>query len=136
MACCIAGSVCSGKPRLDFLQQPPIAVRIAECGEGAVAGLLGRASSCAGIRTACLELSSWLRRMEHFRDRRAFRDQALSRRINIRHDDVEVVDRARHSRRDLGAELNGALRSGRRELNDAESLSMAKSASSRQPKLA
>jgi hypothetical protein len=47
-----------GKPRRDLLHQPDVAIRVAECGEGAVGVVIGRWSADATARTVRLELTA------------------------------------------------------------------------------
>src|SRR5262249_9699564 len=58
----------TGKPGLDFLEQPTVAVRIAECGKRAVARVIGRRSADAAVRTVRMELRARHRRVEYLAD--------------------------------------------------------------------
>src|SRR5215831_16387168 len=65
----------AGQPRCDLLQQPAVAVRIAERGEGAVAGVIGRGTIDATARTVGLELSARCSCVEDLADRDTSVDQ-------------------------------------------------------------
>src|SRR5947199_694390 len=55
----------AGKSRLHLLNQPAVAVRIIECGEGPVAGVIGGRSAHLTARASGLELSAGRFRMVH-----------------------------------------------------------------------
>src|SRR5262245_41251432 len=81
----------SGKPRLDFLEQPAVAVRIAERGKCAV----GAAVGCGARHWWSAEAGE----MECLTDAGAAADQLGPCRLDVRHDEIQILGRARRCRR-------------------------------------
>jgi hypothetical protein len=81
----------TGKPRLDFLKQPTVTVRIAKRGERTIAGVFGRRANGAAARGARLELSSGHGGMKHFAHRGTFGDEILPRSLDVRYDEIKVL---------------------------------------------
>ena len=120
--CRLSGVDPAGQPRRDLLQQPAVAVRVAERGEGAVAGVIGRGPADATARAVGLELSARRPGVEHLADLDTAGDELVARSLDVGDDQVEALGRAGRGRRDVRAELNRAPRAGRRELDDPEAV--------------
>src|SRR5262245_9582524 len=100
----------SGQSHRDFLQQPAVAVRIAERGErGITAPLRIRAAERRLSRTGTVD---------HFAHVDAATDELGTRGHDIGHDEVKSACRARWGRGDPFAEVDRARRAWRRELYD------------------
>src|SRR5277367_3011027 len=112
----------SRQPRRDLLQQPAVAVRIAECREGPVARAAGGGATEAPARSVEPKLSSGLPGVEDFADLGAARCKRFACGVDIRDDQIKALGGARCRRRQLGAELDRARRTWRRELDDAEAV--------------
>src|SRR6267378_2982733 len=112
----------SGKPRLDLLEQPAVAVWIAERGERAIACMVGCGPADSTARAVALELSSRRRGVEHLADPGTTGDELVACSLDLGDDQVEALGRARRGRRDVRAELDRAPRAGRRELDDPEAI--------------
>ena len=112
----------AGQPRRDLLQQPAVAVRVAERGEGAVAAVVGRRARSTRPRAVGLELGARLLGVEHLADLDAAGGELVARGLDVGDDQVEALGRARRGRGDLRAELDRAPRAGRRELDDPEAV--------------
>ena len=112
----------SGKTRLDLLEQPAVAVRIAERGERAIAGVVGCGPADSTARAVALELSSRRPGVEHLADLGTAGDELVACSLDVGDDQVEALGRARRGRRDVRAELDRAPRAGRRELDDPEAV--------------
>jgi hypothetical protein len=110
------------QPRCDFLEQPTIAVWVAERCEGAIAGVVRRGSVDATSRPFGSELSARRRRVEHLADLGAAGDEVVARSGYVGNDKVEILDGARPCGCDVRAELDRACRTRRRELDDAEAV--------------
>ena len=115
-ACCPVDA--AGQPRRDLLQQPAVAVRVAERGERAVARAIGRRPR---YPPCVVELSAAGALVEHLAHVGAVRDQVGARRLDVGDDQVQALGRAGRGRRDARAELDRAPGAGRRELDDPES---------------
>src|SRR5262249_55236858 len=66
-----------GQPRRDLLQQPAVAVRVAECGVGAIGGVIGRRAAHPAARAFGLKLSARRAGVEYLADLAAARDERL-----------------------------------------------------------
>src|SRR5690242_8893132 len=97
----------------DLLQQPLVAVRIAEGGERAVGGTVRRGTADA---TVALEPVAERALVEHLRDLDAGGDELAAGGLDVRDDQIQVLDRPRRDGGDARAELDRARRAGRREL--------------------
>src|SRR4051794_999194 len=102
----------SGKALGDLLQQPGVAVRIAEPGERAV-GL------AIGFRSAHLLA---ILAVEDLPNIRAGVDEILSSLVDVGDDQVGRLSRTRFSRGQPDAELDRAGRPRRRQLDDSQGL--------------
>src|SRR5207253_3972444 len=112
----------SGKPRLDLLEQPAVAVRIAERGERAIAGMVGCGPADPTARAVTLELSPRRPGVEHLADHRTTDDELVACSLDVGDDEVKALGRARRGRRDVRAELDRTPRAGRRELDYPEAI--------------
>src|SRR5262249_16368320 len=81
----------SGKPRLDLLDQPAVAVWIAERDERAVAAVIGCGPGHAAVRGAEVELRPGRLRVEYLARLRTARDELVACRVDIGDDQVEVL---------------------------------------------
>src|SRR5687767_8464213 len=97
------------EPSGDLLQEPFVAVWIAERGVREVTG--PRRMSAADCRL------SWTVTVEHFAHVHTRRNELSARSLDIRHDEVNVSCRARHGRGQADAEMDRARRAWRRELD-------------------
>ena len=120
--CRLGGVDPAGQPGRDLLQQPAVAVRVAERGEGAVAGVIGRGAADATARAVGLELSARRPGVEHLADLDTAGGELVARSLDVGDDQVEALGRAGRGRRDVRAELDRAPRAGRRELDDPEAV--------------
>ncbi len=120
--CGLSGVDPAGQPRRDLLQQPVVAVRIAERGEGGVGGVIGRGAAEASARAVGLELRARRPGVEHLADLDAVRHEIVARGLDVGDDQVQALGRAGFGRRHVRAELNGAPRAGRCELDDPEAV--------------
>src|SRR5580704_15163825 len=111
----------SGQPRCDLLEQPGVAIRVAERSKGKVAAVTGVRPTDATVAFRT-ELSTRFQSMEHLTDLDAAGNELLASSFNLGNDQVETLGRARRGRRYLRAELNRAPRAGRRKLDNAESV--------------
>src|ERR1700722_15109606 len=84
--------------RRDLLQQPAIAVRVAECGEGAVAGVIGCRAAHATARSAGLELSARRPGVEHVADLDTAGGEVAVRSLKIGNDQVHALGPTRRGR--------------------------------------
>ena len=109
-----------GQPGRDFLQQPAIAVRIAERGERAVAAMIGRGTADAVAGAVRTEPRARRPLVEHLADLGAAAGELASRGIDVGDCQVQVLGRTGRGRRQALAELDRAPGAGRRELDDAE----------------
>ena len=112
----------AGQPGRDLLQQPAVAVRVAERGERAVAGVIGRGAADAAARAVGLELSAGRPGVEHLADLGTAGGELVARGLDIGDDQVQALGRAGRGRRDVRAELDRARRARRRELDDPEAV--------------
>src|SRR5664279_2112657 len=110
----------AGQPRGDLLEQPAVAVRVAERGEGAVARAIGRRAADATVRAGELEPSASLPFVEHLADLDTARHQLVAGYLDIGDDQVPNLSRTGRGRRESRAELDRALGARRRELDQAE----------------
>src|ERR1700730_7465107 len=111
----------SGQARRDLLEQPGIAIRVVEHGEGEVAAVTGVWSTDATVALRT-ELSTRFQSMEHLTDLDTAGSEFFASSFNIGNDQVETLGRTRSGRRYLRAELERTPRAGRRELDDPESV--------------
>ena len=108
------------KPGRDLLEQPAVAVRVAERDERALAGIIGRRAADATIRTVVLEPSAGRPLVEHLADLGTAGDELGARSLDVGDDQVQVLGRPGRGRGDARAELDRALGARRCELDDAE----------------
>src|SRR3954468_14998346 len=80
------------QPRRDLLQQPGVAVRIAEAGEGAVSGAVGRRAADAG---AGVEPVAERALVEDLADLDAAGDEVGARGVEVADDQIHVLGRTR-----------------------------------------
>src|SRR5215510_6250731 len=111
----------SGQARCDLLEQPGVAIRVAERSKGKVAAMTGVRPTDATIAFGT-ELGARFRSMEHFTDLDTAGNKLFASSFNVGNDQVEALGRARRGCRYLRAELDRAPRAGRRELDDPESV--------------
>src|ERR1700686_2319383 len=111
----------SGQARCDLLEEPSVAIRVAERSKGKVAAMIGVRPTDATVAFGT-ELSTRFRSMEHLADLDAAGNELFASSFNMGNDQVETLGRARRGRRYLRAELDRAPRAGRRELDDPESV--------------
>src|SRR5712664_3582335 len=111
----------SGQARCDLLEQPGIAIRVAERSKGKVAAVTGVRPTDAAV-TFGAELSTRFQRMELLTDLDTAGNELFASSFDIGNDQVETLGGARRGRRYLHAELDRAPRAGRRELDDPESV--------------
>ena len=111
----------SGQARCDLLEQPSVAIRVAERSKGKVAAVTGVRPTDATIAFGT-ELGTWFRSMEYLTDFDTAGNELFASRFNIGNDQVETLGRPRRGRRYLRAELDRAARPGRRELDAPESI--------------
>src|SRR5438270_6436600 len=104
----------SGQARCDLLEQPGVAIWVAEHSKGKVAAVTGvrPTDPAVAFRT---ELGARFRSMEHLTNLDAASDEFLTRSFDIGNDQVETLGGACRGRRYLHAELNRAPRPRRRE---------------------
>ena len=102
----------SGKSRLDFLQQPTVAIRVAERGERDVTAPLW-------IRAADRRLSR-AGTVKHFANVSTVTDEFGPRCLDVGHDEIQTACRARRGRRQSSAEVDRARRARRRELYNSK----------------
>ena len=93
-----------GKPCLDLLEQPGVAVRITERGEREIAGMVGCGPPDSTARAVALELRSRCPGVEHLADLGPTGDEVVACRLDLGDDQVEALGRARRARRDVRAE--------------------------------
>src|SRR5580698_4881649 len=112
----------AGQSGGDLLQQPAVAVGIAERGEGAIAAMLRvcAADSQPSEQVRLVRAGKLITGVEHFADRGAVAEQFGACRSDVRDDQVESLGRARSSRGNVLAEDHRAPGARRRELNDPE----------------
>ena len=123
-----------GQPRRDLLEQPAVAVRVAERGERAVAGVLGRGAADATARAVGLEPSARRRVVEHLADLDAARGELVARGLDVGDDQVQALGRARRGRRESVPNWIEHPEPGGVNWTTRKSSPTAKSASSRQPR--
>src|SRR6202048_1377282 len=111
----------SGQARCDLLEQPGIAIRVAERSKGKVAAVTGVRPTDPAVAFGT-ELGARFRSMEHLTDLDTAGNEIFAGSFDIGNDQVETLGGARRGRRYLHAELNRAPRPGRRELDDPESV--------------
>src|ERR1700730_1104352 len=111
----------SGQARCDLLEQPGIAIRVAERSEGEVAAVTGVRPTDATVAFGT-ELSTRFQSMEHLTDLDTAGSEFFASSFNIGNDQVETLGGTRSGRRYLRAELERTPRAGRRELDDPESV--------------
>src|SRR3954453_84714 len=107
------------QPRRDLLQQPGVAVRIAEAGEGAVRGAIGGRAADAG---AGMEPVAQRALMEDLADVDAAGDEVSARGVDVADDQVHALGRTGRGAGRVRAELDRARRAGRGELDDPEAV--------------
>src|SRR5262249_39810961 len=106
----------SGQARCDLLEQPGVAIRVAERSKGKVAAVTRVRPTDATVAFGT-ELGARFRSMEHLTDFDTAGNKLFASRFNIGNDQVETLGRARRGRRYLRAELDRTPRAGRRELD-------------------
>src|SRR5580704_9438347 len=111
----------SWQARCDLLEQPGIAIRVAERSKGKVAAVTGVRPTGATVAVGT-ELGTRFECMEHLTDLDTAGNELFASSFNMGNDQVKTLGRARRGRRYLRAELNRAPRAGRRELDNAESV--------------
>src|SRR5262249_44628519 len=94
----------SGKSGRDLLEQPAVAVRVAERDERTVAGVFGGRPAESTARAIGLELSARRPSVEHLAGLDTAGDEFVTRSLDVGDDEVEALGRARRGGRDLGAE--------------------------------
>ena len=104
----LRGVDAAGQPGRDLLQQPAVAVRVAERGERAVAGVFGRRSADATVRAVGLELGARRLGVEHLADLDTAGGELVARSLDVGDDQVEALGRAGRGRGDVRAELDRA----------------------------
>ena len=107
-------------PLLDLLEQPVVAVRVAERGKRAVVATFRIRAGYASVVPGVVEHSDGV--VEHLADLDAVVDELVAGRLDVEDDEVQALNRARHGRRDSVAEDDRGLRAGRRQLHDPEVL--------------
>src|SRR5215468_9504045 len=120
--CVVDAESPSGKQRLDLLEQPAVAVWIAERGERAVAGVIRRGSADSSALAIGLKLSTRSPGVEYLTDRDAAGREFLSGFFDVVDDQIEALGGARRGGGDLRAELDRTRRAGWCELDDAEAV--------------
>src|SRR3984957_17705484 len=80
-----------GQAGADLLEQPAIAVRVAERGERAVAGVVGRGTADLAGRPAGLELSPRRPGVKDLTDLRPERGKLFARRVDVGDDQVQAL---------------------------------------------
>src|SRR5215471_17127906 len=111
----------SGQARCDLLEQPGVAIRVAERSKGKVAAVTGVRPADPAVAFGT-ELGARFRNMEHLTNLDTAGNEIFAGSFDIGNDQVETLGRAWRGRRYLHAELNRAPRPGRRELDDPESI--------------
>jgi hypothetical protein len=111
----------SGQARRDLLEQPCVAIWVAERSKGKVAAVAGVRPTDPAVAFGT-ELGARFRSMEHLTNLDAAGNEIFAGSFDIGNDQVETLSGARRGRRYLRAELNRAPRAGRRELDDTESI--------------
>src|SRR5512133_1173160 len=81
-----------GQPRGDLLEQPGVAIRVAERGKGKVAAITGVQPTDAAVAFGA-ELSARFRSMEHLADLDAATHELYASSLNIGNDQVETLGR-------------------------------------------
>src|SRR5579859_2729031 len=115
------GRLSPGQTRADLLQEPAVAVRVAELGEGAVARPVGRRPGDASLGPAAVESTCVPScAVENLADHDAVGDQLDACRIDVRDDQVQVLRGAWGSGRKARAELDRAGGARGSELDQAE----------------
>ena len=95
-----AGSIRPGQPGGDLLQQPAVAVRVAERGERAVAGAIGRGPADPTARASGSELRARRPRVEHLADLGTAGGQLVAGGLDVGDDQVQALRRAGRGRGD------------------------------------
>src|SRR5580700_1827460 len=111
----------SRQARCDLLEQPGVAIWVAERHKGKVAAVTGVRPTAPAVAFGT-ELSTRFQSMEHLTDLDTAGNEFFASSFNMGNDQVETLGRARRGRRYLRAELDRAPRAGRRELDNAESV--------------
>src|SRR6185437_15606267 len=97
-----------GQPGRDLLQQPGVAVRVLERGEGAVALPVRRPAAYPADPGARLELGARAPGVEHVADLGTALGELGTGRLYVGNDQVQPLGRARRGRGDPRAELDRA----------------------------
>src|SRR5258708_7977984 len=92
----------SGQPHGDLLEQPAVAVRIAERGERGVTAPRRIRAAEAAFRAGMVEYTADV--VEHVAHLDTALDELGARRLDVGHDEMEPLGRARHGRRDSRAQ--------------------------------
>src|SRR3984885_8460683 len=88
----------SGQARCDLLEQPGVAIRVAERSKGKIASVTGVRPTDAAVAFGT-ELSTRFRSMEHLTDLDTTGAQPFARGFNVGNDQVETLGRTRRGRR-------------------------------------
>ena len=88
------------------MEQPAVAVWIAERGKRAVAGVTGRRPADATIPAVRLELRARHGGVKHFADFRSMSGELVACGFDVGDDQVQALGRAGRSRRYVGPELD------------------------------
>lgn len=95
----------SGEARCDLLEQPCVAIRVAERSKGKVAAVTGVRPTDATVAFGT-ELSTRFQSMELLTDLDTAGNELFASSFNMGNDQVEALGRARRGRRYLRAELD------------------------------
>src|SRR5215471_20012970 len=87
-----------GQPRFDLLEQPAVAIGIAERGERSITGMIGRRAVHATTPAVALELGSRSARMKDVADLRTAPRQLVTGCLDVGDDQVQALRRARRRR--------------------------------------
>src|ERR1700676_2819349 len=122
----------SGQARCDLLEQPGVAIWVAERGKGKVAAVTGVRSTDPAVAFGT-ELGARFRSMKHLTNLDTAGNEIFAGSFDIGNDQVETLGGARRGRRYLHAELNRAPRPGGVNWTTRNPLANEKSASSLHP---
>src|SRR5580658_3293617 len=89
----LAGIDAPRQPRCDLLQQPLVAVRVAERSKRAVAGMIRRGPVEAAVPALRLELGPRRSSVKHLADIDAASGELAARRLDVGDDEVEALGR-------------------------------------------
>src|SRR5262245_2570063 len=91
----VAAESSSGQPRPDLLEQPAVAIWIAETGERKVAGVIGCRPAHSSAFAVGLELSARRPGVEHLADPGTARGELVACGLDVGDDQVKALCRAR-----------------------------------------